>query len=702
MKITNVVLALALTTDLVVGVRAAEIAGVSSSAPPAPSSIDRLAALHDGATPTRSSNRSVPRCTWWPQKGSPQWVEYRFKSPTTVSSSEIFWFDDSKHGGGCALPSSCELLALAKDGSWKSIPTSSATPPTVDAFTRLTVPSPVATSALRLRVQLKEDLSAGILEWQINGERNHPTPLRPYIIPSTSTPAAGAVLEADAFAGHIARFNKHDEELYQNTIPNQDAWAFLRHNIPLFECPDPMVEEIYYFRWWTYRKHLKNTPYGWVVTEFLPPVSWASAENTINCPAGHQIYEGRWMRDPRFVRDYIHFYFTAPGARPRHYSFWAADATHALHQVHPDRDWLAAQLPHLVRNHEGWQREKRLPSGLYHQIDSHDGMEVSSSGQVMAGRIISALDAIRPTINSYMYGDAKALGKMATLLGDTELASRFEAEATALRQLVQQHLWSENLEHFISRPIDLARDPAEVREQVGFVPWYFHLPEKDKGFETAWRQLIDPKGFAAPFGPTTVEQRHATYQIRYEGHDCQWNGPSWPFATTQTLRALANAIRDYPGTPLTKADYHQLLQTYTKSHRLQREDGTVVPWIDENLHPHTGDWIARTRHVRSNYSPRERGKDYNHSGYADLIITGLCGIIPGDGKTLIIDPLAPDSWDHFALDRVRYHGHELTLLWDRSGKKYGRGIGMTLIIDGKVAANLPQLTRLELELPSGR
>jgi len=29
-----------------------------------------------------------------------------------------------------------------------------------------------------------------------------------------------------------------EEELYQNTIPNQGAWKFLREQVPLFECPD--------------------------------------------------------------------------------------------------------------------------------------------------------------------------------------------------------------------------------------------------------------------------------------------------------------------------------------------------------------------------------------------------------------------------------------------------------------------------------
>jgi len=97
---------------------------------------------------------------------------------------------------------------------------------------------------------------------------------------------APAVLRADAFQHYVDTFNADDEELYANAFPNARAWAFLESNIPLFECPDKDIERTYYFRWWTYRKHVRDTPDGWVITEFLPTVPWSGKHNTISCPAG--------------------------------------------------------------------------------------------------------------------------------------------------------------------------------------------------------------------------------------------------------------------------------------------------------------------------------------------------------------------------------------------------------------------------------
>ena len=66
------------------------------------------------------------------------------------------------------------------------------------------------------------------------------------------------VLNPQDYHAYITRFNSEDDELYQQHIPNHDSWRFLERNIPLFDCPDKELEMTYYFRWWTYRKHIKR------------------------------------------------------------------------------------------------------------------------------------------------------------------------------------------------------------------------------------------------------------------------------------------------------------------------------------------------------------------------------------------------------------------------------------------------------------
>lgn len=507
--------------------------------------------------------------------------------------------------------------------------------------------------------------------------------------PASQGQSGPAVLGTEALAKYVESFNRNDRELYPQHVPNAAAFEFLKENVPLFECPDKDFEEIFHFRWWTYRKHLKQTPDGFVVTEFLPPVGWSGKHNAISCPAGHHFYEGRWIHDPRYLDDYARYWFRK-GGEPRRYSFWAADAMVARFRVTGDRAFVLDLLPDLVRNYEGWEKSNYdEAAGLFHQIDDRDGMEVSIGGS-----------GYRATINSYMYGDAQSISSLAELAGQGEVSKTYREKAARIRENVLRELWDDEAKFFKVLPRGKGKKLADVRELHGYTPWYFNLPGPEKA--VAWRQLMDPQGFYAPYGPTTAEQRHPKFALSYKGHECQWNGPSWPYATSITLTALANLLNGPAQDAATRKDYFETLKIYAKSHRLKRDDGTVVPWIDENLNPQTGDWISRTR-LKSwkngtwdaGKGGEERGKDYNHSTFCDLVITGLVGLRPRADDTVEVNPLLPEgTWDGFCLDHVRYHGRVLTILYDRSGDRYGRGKGLRVLVDGKEIAASDRLGRV--------
>ncbi len=429
-----------------------------------------------------------------------------------------------------------------------------------------------------------------------------------------STPAQPMVLKSESFRHYAEDFNKNDNELYQGFFPNAAAWDFLKDNIPLLDCPDEDIQTSYYFRWWTYRKHIKKTPAGFVVDEFLPNVAWAGKYNSINCAAGHHIYEGRWLRDPKFLDDYSQFWFHG-GGEPRRYSFWAADSIWARYCVTENRSLTFGLLPDLIANYAEWEKSHCDPNSLYWQIDDRDGMEVSIGGS-----------GYRVTINSYQFGDALAIARIAELAGKAEVARSYREKEAVIKKRVQEQLWDADAKFFKVLPRRGNKSLAGVRELHGYTPWYFNLP--DRQFAVAWRQVMDPQGFFAPFGLTTAERRHRKFALAYAGHECQWNGPSWPFATAITLTGLANLLNGPPQNVISGKDYFELLKTYAKSQRIKLDDGRIVPWIDENQNPTNGDWISRSLLIERKQGPKERGKDYNHSTFCDLVISGLVGLRP--------------------------------------------------------------------------
>jgi hypothetical protein len=502
--------------------------------------------------------------------------------------------------------------------------------------------------------------------------------------------ARPAILDAGRLQRYVEDFNRDYPEEVVNFIPDARAWEWLSQNIPLFTCPDLEIERLYYYRWWTYRKHIKQTPAGFLVTEFLKPVKHAAEYNALSCALGHHIAEGRWLLDPQFIDGDIHFWLRTGengGIRKNLHQFsgWVASAVYDRWLADGRAEFAASFLDPLIADYEAWEEERLTPSRLFWQRDVSDGMESSISG----GRNVRN---IRPSINSYMYANAKAIAAIAGMADSPALASEYRDKAARLRDLILKRVWNRDAAFFETRLE--SGNFAPVRENIGFTPWYFDLPEASAEFDAAWKQLLDSEGFNAPYGPTTAERRNPEFQIPYEGDDCQWNGPSWPFATTITLRALANVLNRKHQSPITKDDYFRVFEIYTRSQRLKLEDGRVVPFIDEDLNPLTGEWLARAMKIgkKTFYG---RGDHYNHSAYADLVITGLAGLRPRADSVVEVNPLVPAAqWDWFCLDRIPYHGSALTILWDKTGARFGKGKGLLVFADAKEIAHSADLGRV--------
>ena len=245
----------------------------------------------------------------------------------------------------------------------------------------------------------------------------------------------------------------------------------------------------------------------------------------------------------------------------------------------------------------------------------------------------------------------------------------------------------------------------DIRELIGYVPWYFNLPDDNEEFSLAWEKIKDSTGFAAPLGLTVTEQSHPFFKISYEGPECQWNGPSWPFATTQTLKAMANFLTNYSNNKtVSKNDFYNLLLQYAKQHKIKNEEGKTLNWIDENFNPFTGDWISRTR--LKNWEGKgwskekggvERGKDYNHSGFCDLILSDLIGIKPNINNSLEINPLIPVDWDWFAIENIHYQGKEIDLIWDKTGGHYNAGDGFMIFVDQDLVLQKKEIQKIFLK-----
>ncbi len=490
---------------------------------------------------------------------------------------------------------------------------------------------------------------------------------------SSDVDATSSILKYDNYAHHVKYFNEMEDENIVTDIPNSESSEWLSKNIPLFDCPDKDFEEMYYFRWWSLRKHIKRTPVGYGMTEFLVNRSYADKYNLIACAIGHHVMETRWLRDTTYIHQILNtWYYGNDGKamkKMERFSSWNPAAVYEAYKVLGDTTYMLSLMPSLEEEYARWKGSNRLENGLYWQGDVQDGMEESISG----GR---KKQYARPTINSYMYGNARALSAMSTLAGNSDKALTYNQDADELKLLIKTKLWNENHSFFETMRGDTL---ADVREAIGFIPWYFNLPDDNK-YDEAWKQINDEKGFSAPYGLTTAERRHPEFRSHGTG-TCEWDGAVWPFATSQTLTAMANYLNDYPSPILTDSTFFTQMKLYVES---QHKRGR--PYIGEYLDETNGAWLM---------GDQERSRYYNHSTFADLIITGIVGLRPQDDGSLVVNPLLPENtWNHFCLDNVNYRGNVITIIYDKDGQNYHQGKGLILLVNGKEVAKREDLGKL--------
>lgn len=486
------------------------------------------------------------------------------------------------------------------------------------------------------------------------------------------------VLKKDNFKHYVDYFNDMEDENIVQAIPNDSAWGWMEKNIPLFESPQKSFEEMFYYRWWTLRKHIQETPHGYGITEFLVERSYSDEYNLISCALGHHVQEFKWLHDKEYINQNVHLWYRGNSGERMNklmsFSSWTASALYDKYLVDGDEEFLLDMYPDLVDEYFEWENIRRRDDGLFWQHDVKDGMEESLSGSRHEKNA-------RPTINSYMYGNAKALAKISEMKGEDSLVNVFEAKADTLKELVEETLWNEEDKFF--ETFKEADTSANVREAIGFIPWYFNLPDDNPNYNKAWEQLMEEEGFLGPFGLTTAERRSPRFRSHGTG-TCEWDGAVWPFATSQTMTAMANFMNNYNQDIVDKEDYYHLFNRYVESQSYRGR-----PYIGEYLDETTGYWLM---------GDRERSRYYNHSTFNDLLINGLVGIRPQKGDALEVSPLIPqEKWEWFCLDNVKYKDDILTVIWDKTGEKYEKGKGFMLFKNGEKIASAENLEKLSVE-----
>ncbi len=511
----------------------------------------------------------------------------------------------------------------------------------------------------------------------------------------SSLTAAILLAGVSGFAGPSVSAQELDRDRIAAEHFGNDA-PWYEDRIPFFESADPRIDAVYYYRWSIFRAHQRDLgQQGYITTEFADDVDWQRHPYaSLNDASGFHIAEGLWLNDRRFTDDYINFMYH--GGNDRHFTDHMADSVWGRFLVDGDRQAVQRHLPVMRHIYGLWEDHYDFAKQLYFIEPLLDATEYTVSSIDASGGEdgFRGGDSFRPSINSYMFANARAISNIAAMAGDTALSAEFAARADRLQARTIEALWNPALGHFGDRyKVDNEHvsywEPIRARELAGYLPWMFDLVPDDARYASAWAHLLDPASLGGEAGIRTVEKSYEYYmrQYRYlgEARECQWNGPVWPYQTTQVLTGMANLLDHYDHTgPVTRSDYMRLLRQYTDLHY----QGDLLD-LEEDYDPATGEPIVGL----------DRSHHYFHSGYIDLILGGLVGIRPRADDVLEVNPLLPDAGDAqglgwFRVENVPYHGRSVAVTWDADGSRYGKGVGLSVEVDGKEVARRATLGRL--------
>lgn len=467
------------------------------------------------------------------------------------------------------------------------------------------------------------------------------------------------------------------------------------NNIALFDCSDPLVTKMYYHRWYNVKKNSMNPELGTMRHRTFAEGRWTADwyANVISYGAGHQIREARWLRDPSYAWGHVQTWTDNPrpdGIFPSHvtpkgqqggkYTDWITSTAWDAYLVHPNKAVLEKIADTLAQNVAGWRNVYGWGKSPLLVVDDHwwTGMEWQPSFFSFVGYRTDTKQVQTPLrrvdLTAYNFGNAQAVANVFREIGRETDVTRMQRVAEETRNAVLAEMWNSDTHWFHSlRASDNVKSPT--KEIIGLYPFYFDLPPSGKGYEKAWEVALDPDQFWTKWPLASVSKDCPAYAqngwpVGPGGSGCMWNGPSWPHANSLVLSAMANVLRHYGPSAVTKEKLYALFRSFTAAQ--YRNQDVLYPWTGEYYNGDTGAWKTVQR-------------DYNHSTWIDPLISDLIGIVPRPDSILEIDPLLPEgAWTHFLLDDQFYKGRDVTVVFDPQGNHYAPSVkGFAVYLNGK-------------------
>jgi len=488
-------------------------------------------------------------------------------------------------------------------------------------------------------------------------------------------------------------------------------WA---QDVPYIDVPDPALEKAIIYRWWGERYNSLDANATGHVYQYPTTIEGVNLyQNAVALTQPMHLQDTKWLRTPYLPYGQIlnigelsgsSAFLDSPGHTSwnNHYSQYLGTAGIEAYNVHGGGKAIAGKFAKYFEGDGVGQLEHY--DGNNDQLIAYDtnympgnDADAISFGFPKADAGAPGARTIERPESAYVWGALDAARQLYQISGaDQAKVDQLAAGADGVRDAVLNRLWSPDTRMFLAGTSHGATSAASSNGKANPLPSSARnlVPAKESNLYDVyaqnlipfdqWQKYVDGFRFLTygdnfPIFPfyTANQYDRAAYGIGGSNNFSNIN-------FTVQYRGARSALRHYDPA------HKYVTPAYAKR---------LLDWMAWSTYPGADLRVANQAEYYSNWNPTTKTFNRNNPNHVMLgnmnyiFVEDMAGLQPRSDDKIELSPIAL-GYDHFMANNLRYHGQDVTVVWDPDGTEYGLGAGYSLFLNGEKKVSTDKLGKL--------
>ena len=532
---------------------------------------------------------------------------------------------------------------------------------------------------------------------------------------SVSLSVVGAVSSA-TLPGTLPSFKEY-AELAPAQAVRTGITAFNRQwaqDVPYLDVPDPALEKAIVYRWWGERYNTLDANATGHVYQYPTTIEGVNLyQNAVALTQPMHLQDTKWLRTPYLPYGQIlnigelsgsSAFLDSPGHTSwnNHYSQYIGTAGLEAYNVHGGGTAIARKFAGYFEGdgvgqleHYDGNKDKLIAYDTNY-MPGNDA-DAISFGYPKANAGAPGARTIERPESAYVWGALDAARQLYQLAGaDQAKVDQLATGADGVRDAILSRLWSPDMRMFLAGTSHGATSAAASNGKANPLPEAARtlIPAKESNLYDIyaqnlipfdqWQKYVDGFRFLTygdnfPIFPfyTANQYDRAAYGIGGSNNFSNIN-------FTVQYRGVRSALRHY--------DPQQKYLTPAYAKRL-------LDWMAWSIYPGADMRVANQAEYYSNWNATAKTYNRNNPNHVMLgnmnyiFVEDMAGLQPRSDDKIELSPIR-FGYEHFMANNLRYHGQDVTIVWDPDGSRYGLGAGYSLFVNGARKVTTDKLGKL--------